>query len=79
MQVPWVSPTFDNLVDLEDCAIKRAPVPSDAFSTPDDRSISGCVGYYNHVFEQGLSFRVEESRLCDELCAYCFYLRLFVD
>lgn len=79
MQVPWESPTFDNLADLEGAAISRAPIPSDAFSTPNDRSISGCVGCYNHVFQQGMPLHVEESRLCKELCDYCFYLSLFID
>jgi len=37
------------------------------------RSISGCE--YNHVLEQGLPWRVEESRLCDELCDYRFDFR----
>ena len=77
--VPWASPTFDNLSDLEGAAMSRAPMPDNAFSTPNDRSISGCVGYYNHVFEQGLPLQVEESRLCKELCEYCFYLSLFID
>jgi hypothetical protein len=36
------------------------------------------VFYYNHVFELGLPLRVDEARLCDRLCDYCFYLGLFI-
>ena len=78
MQVLWVSPTFENLSDLEGCTISRAPLPSDVFSTPNHHIISVCVVYYNHVFEQGLPLHIEESRLCNELCDYCFYLGLFI-
>jgi hypothetical protein len=36
------------------------------------------VFYYNHVFELGLSLRVDEACLCDRLCDYFFYLGLFI-
>ena len=62
-----------------DCAISRAPAPSDAFTTTPENSINACASYYNYVFEQGLSLRVQESRLCHNLCNYCFYLGLFID
>ena len=79
LQVVWVSPVFQSPNALEGCAISSAPTPSDAFATPPENSINACVSYYNYVFEQGLPLRVQESRLCHNLCNYCFYLGLFID
>ena len=79
LQVVWVSPVFQSPNALEGCAISSAPTPSDGFTTPPENSINTCVSYYNYVFEQGLPLRVQESRLCHNLCNYCFYLGLFID
>ena len=79
LQVVWVSPVFEYPRALQDCFISRVPAPSDAFTTPPENSINTCASYYNYVFEQGFPLRIQESRLCHNLCNYCFYLGLFID
>ena len=79
LQVVWSSPVFQSPNALEGCTIIHAPSPIDVFVTPSENSINACVSYYNYVFEQGLPLRVQESRLCHNLCNYCFYLGLFID